>query len=307
MSEIPPKDANTDDNEPSGTSAPTKEQAILRKLLFDEEEFLNRLEETVARALRFFNIEPQTGRVVLSGEGQRRKVADQVRLMLAGRYFAWRLGVIKADKMSYREIAVELNRPPSGISTEVTDLVRDGDVVRDDDGLLSMPFHRVDGILREMEQAAPVATEPATNGASARRASARRAPRTKADTVLQGMFEKGADLSAYPWVRDLQTARDKGLAALLIAKEAFSVEDLTCLQMATFLTHSFPVKVTRGALNMGMLDIKSQYVAPIARGNEIAYTLLPLGREYILNVAHEIQHGAAGADASGRREAASAT
>lgn len=301
--EIPPNKKPADD-EPSGTPAPDKEKEIMRRLLFDETEFLDRLQETVTRALRFFNIEPKSGRVVLTDEARRRKVPDQIRVFLTGRYFAWRLGVIPTDKVNYREMAVELNRPASGISTELTDLVRDGDVARDDDGLVSMPFHRIDGILREMEQSAPANGESEKNGGAVRRGSTRRAPRPKADPVLQGMLEKPADLSAYSWVRDAPTARDKGIAALLIAKDVYGVDELTCAQMETFLTRTFPVKVTRAALNMGMLGIKSQYAAPIARGNGIAYSLLPLGREYILDVAREVQQGADAA-ASSKGEASS--
>ena len=106
------------------------------------------------------------------------------------------------------------------------------------------------------------------------------------------MLEKPVDLSEYVWVKNLKTARDKGLAALLIGKDKYDVPELTCTQMATFLTRRFPVKVTRGAINMGLLDFKSEYVAPANRGHEIAYTLLPLGREYILKAAAEASHPA---------------
>ncbi len=272
----------------SGGTPTTAEKEILSKLFFDEKEFLDRLKETVGRATRFFQIEPHTGRVVLTDEARRRRVSDQIRLLLAGHYFVGRYGIAQSDQMSYRGIAVELNRPASGVSTELTDLVRDGFVARDEEGLYSMPFHRIDVTLRELEQSAPATSDPAGTGEAPRRASTRRAPRPRDDPVLKSMLEKAVDLSRYAWVRNLETARDKGLAGLLIGKDEYGVEEMTCAQLQIFLTRKFPVQVSRVAINMAFLLVKSQYVAPAMRGNEIAYSLLPMGREYILGTASEL-------------------
>src|SRR5437867_1001273 len=129
------------------------EKEILSALLFDEQQYLTGLRDTVKRALKFFQIDPRTGRVVLTIVAKRLKVPNQIRLVLAGRYFAHKLGLTLNEKMNYREIAVEINRPPSGVSTELTDLVREGDVARDESGLYSMPCHRIDGTFRELETA----------------------------------------------------------------------------------------------------------------------------------------------------------
>jgi hypothetical protein len=275
-------------DDPGGISEKT-EHSILSKLLFDEGEFLGRLEETIGRAMRFFRLEPRTGRVVLTDDAKRRKVRDQIRLLLAGRYFAWKLNIVGTDKMNYREIAVELNRPPAGISPELTELVRAGDLVRDEEGLVSMPFHRIDGTLRELEQAMPYAT---TDGESApvpqvRRNGVRRTVRQRIDPVVQSMLEKPVDLSEYVWVKSLKKALDKGLGALYIAKEKYGVSELACAQIEIFLTRVFPVKVTRAAIGMAFLGVKSEYVAATIRGKDISYSLLPLGRDYLLKAAEE--------------------
>ncbi len=275
-------------DDPGGISGRT-EQSILSKLLFDEGEFLGRLEETIGRAMRFFRLEPRTGRVVLSDDAKRRKVQDQIRLLLAGRYFAWKLNIVNTDKMNYREIAVELNRPPNGISPELTELVRTGDLVRDEDGLVSMPFHRIDGTFRELEQTV-VNVETEGESASApivHRNGSRRPARQRIDPVVQSMLEKTVDLSEYVWVKNLKKALDKGLAALYIAKEKYGVSEMTCVQMEVLLTRSFPVKVTRAAINMAFLDVKSEYVAATIRGKEISYSLLPLGKDHLLKIAED--------------------
>lgn len=276
-------------DEPGGTPA-TSEKEILQDLFYNEEEYLGHLRETVQRALRFFKIEPQTGRVVLGDDARRRRVPDQVRLLLAGRYFAWKYGAITTDKMSYKEIATELNRPASGVSSELTDLVRDGDVSRDEGGLYSMPFHRIDGTLRELETAKPQTNGDGEGAEAVRKAVSRRITRQRADPVLQAMLEKPADLSAYAWVPKLPTAMEKGLAALQIANDVYDQGDLTCTQMATLLSRKFPLAVTRAAINMGLLRVRSQYVTPISRGNEVAYSLLPLGRDYLTKTVDAIRN-----------------
>src|SRR5213593_1601964 len=85
-------------NGPGETPAKT-ETAILSKLLYDEEEFLGRLEATTERAMKFFRIEPRTGRVVLQDWVKQRKVQDQIRLLLAGRYFAMKLSLVPTEKL----------------------------------------------------------------------------------------------------------------------------------------------------------------------------------------------------------------
>src|SRR5438132_14342064 len=105
MSEVSSKNGSTKEDGPGGDPAKT-ETAILSKLLFDEEEFLGRLEQTTERAMRFFRIEPRTGRVVLQEWAKRLKVQNQIRLLLAGRYFAMKLGLVPTERMNYREIAV---------------------------------------------------------------------------------------------------------------------------------------------------------------------------------------------------------
>ena len=263
------------------------EKEIIQELFFDEQEYLGHLKETVQRAVRFFKIEPQTGRVVLTDDAKRFRVPDQVRLLLAGRYFAWKYGVTRTDRMSYREIASDLNRPASGVSAELTDLVREGDVARDEGGLYSMPFHRIDGTLRELEAVKPRAT--ATPEAdSSRKTPGRRVVRQREDPVLKEMLEKGADLSPFGWVPELKTAMDKGLAALLIANDVYGRDELTSTQMATFLTRMFPLKVTRGAIHMGLARVRGTHVHPIPRGNEVGYKLLPYGKDYIAKVARDV-------------------
>jgi hypothetical protein len=279
---------NRQNDGPGGTLA-EKERKILSKLLFDESKFLNRLEETVQHATNFFGIEPQTGRVVLTAKAKKLKGSDQIRVLLTGRYFAYKLNIIPTDKMNYKEIAAELGRPVGSVSAELTYLIRSGDLQREDeDGLVWIPFHRVDSTLREIESPSDNLTNE-TEGEQTTKAAVKRIPRQRADPVIQAMLERVVDLSSYTWMKNVDRALDKGLAGLMIAKDIYGQEQMTCQQLAAFLKRTFPISVTREAISMAFMKVKSQFITPIAHGNEITYSLLPLGRQRIQEVAASIE------------------
>jgi len=75
----------------------------------------------------------------------------------------------------------------------------------------------------------------------------------------------------------------------MIAEDVYGQKELTATQMATFLTRMFPLAVTRGAINMGFLRVRGQYVTAIPRGGEVAYRLLPLGKDSLLKAVAQIQ------------------
>jgi hypothetical protein len=264
-----------------------RRRAILGKLRFNETEFLKGLEETVERARKYLGIEPHTGRVVLTDASKALPVPMQVRLLLVGRYFSRDLGDVSTDKLGYKEIAAELNRPPSGISTELTEMVRDGDVARDQDGLVSVPFHRIESTLLEAERhrqnEEPAAGEnsgPAPfNGAKA--GSRRRVSSRKLDPEIASMLSSGKDTSSFAWLKELKTAQDKGLAALIVAEELYGKKDLTCTQLESILNRVFGVPATRASINMAFLRIKGELIYATQDGKDIRYSLLEPGKRHL--------------------------
>jgi hypothetical protein len=263
-----------------------RKREILGRLRFDEAEFLKGLETTVERAQKYIRIEPHSGRVVLTDAAKSLTVPLQIRLLLTGRYFSRELGDISTDKMGYKELAAELNRPASGVSTELTDLVRDGDLARDQDGLVSIPFHRVETTLIEADQAA---RDPSPAGSLSsessdgmtRRVTRRRGGAKKVDSELAEILASGKDTSSFAWVKDLDSALDKGLAGLLVAREVYGRPKLTCLQLAGVLTSVFGVPVTRAAINMAFIRVKGHFVLATQSGNEIEYSLLTPGERHL--------------------------
>ena len=264
-----------------------RKREILGRLRFDEAEFLSGLESTVDRAQKYIRLEPHSGRGVLTDLAKSLTVPLQKRLLLVGRYFSRELGDIPTDKMGYKELAAELNRPASGVSTELTELVREGDLVRDQDGLISMPFHRVETTLLEADQANRAPTEElAPNGDAASTPSSRPAPRRrvvarKPDAELTEILASGKDISAYAWVKELDSALDKGLAGLQVARDVYAKPKMTCNQLAGVLNSAFGVSATRAAINMAFLKVKGHYVLASPNGKEIEYSLLVPGEKYL--------------------------
>jgi hypothetical protein len=264
-----------------------RKREILGRLRFDEAEFLSGLEATVLRAQKYIRIEPHSGRVVLTDAAKSLTVPLQIRLLLTGRYFSRELGDLTTDKVGYKELATELNRPPSGVSTELTDLVREGDIVRDQDGLVSVPFHRGETTLIEADEAAAASSTVGSTdgetgeGAASRPAPRRRAVTRKADPELAEILASGKDTSAYAWVKDLESALDKGLAGLQVAKAVYGRPKMTCQQLAGLLTSVFGVPVTRAAINMAFIRVKGDLVLATQNGKEIEYSLLVPGEKHL--------------------------
>jgi hypothetical protein len=274
-----------------------RKREILGRLRFDETEFLKGLETTVGRAQKFIRIEPHSGRVVLTDPAKSLTVPLQIRLLLTGRYFSRELGDLSSDKMGYKELAAELNRPASGVSTELTDLVREGDLARDQDGLVSMPFHRVETTLIEAERASsgPETGGPAGEVSPAtpvtRSQARRRTAARKADPDLAEMLASGKDTSAYAWVKELGSALDKGLAGLAVARDVYGKPKMTCAQLEGLLTSAFGVPVTRAAINMAFIRVKGNYIVATQNGQEIEYGLLVPGEKYLDSVRSKPKPG----------------
>ena len=274
-----------------------RKREILGRLRFDEAEFLSGLESTVERAQKYIRIEPHSGRVVLTDLAKSLTVPLQIRLLLVGRYFSRELGDLSTDKMGYKELAAELNRPASGVSTELTDLVREGDLVRNQDGQVFMPFHRVETTLREVDQATgSTAAETPANGSippssPVRPAARRRTVTRSTDPELAEILSSGKDTSAYAWIKVLDSALDKGLAGLRVARDVYGKPKMTCLQLEGLLNSVFGVPVTRAAINMAFIKVKGNYILATQTGKEIEYGLLDPGEKYLEGVRNKPKPG----------------
>ncbi len=273
---------------------PVKERKILNKLLLDEEDYLKRLEETIDKVLEYLRIESQTGKVILNDSVKRLPVHHQIRTLLIGIYFSHKLAILPDDRMTYKEIAYELGRPASGVSSRLSQLVKDGDIGKDEGGRFFVPFHRIDSTLRELRIEKPRTDEEDTSKGvskapgSVERKSARRVRAPRKDEDLAAMLSEEKDLSKYSYIKDLKRALETGLAGLLIARDEYGKVGLGCPQIAEFVRTKFPVHIQSEAINMAFLKKRSEYVSVTKRGHRNSYSLLPLGEAYLREQVKEV-------------------
>lgn len=270
-----------------------REKLILRQLLFDEKEFLDRLASTVTKTQRFLRIDPHSGRVVLTDLAKGMTLPLQIRLLLAGRYFASRIGLVTSPKMNYKELAAELNRSTGGVSGELTGIVRDGDVERDADGLVSIPFHRIDSTIDEAVDAKPNSAEaegtvPGTGATGTRPAVRRRSPRTKPDEEMQALLSSQKDVSGYAWIKLLKNGQDQALAGLLVARDLYQKQCMTSVQLEGLLQAVFALPVNRGRLGMALHRAKGEFVLVTQEGRENRYSLSSHGESHIEGIQQQL-------------------
>lgn len=96
------------------------ENEVLKKLLIDETDMLKDLEQLIEKAKNIFVIEKSTGNIVI----KKTDFSDPKRIcvLLMGKYFAKKLGLISSGALSSAEIAKELGRPITSISGPIKDL-----------------------------------------------------------------------------------------------------------------------------------------------------------------------------------------
>lgn len=273
-----------------------RRKSILKRLEFSQEEHLERLEQIVERASRFLKIDPNSGRVYLTDEGRRLTVPRQILLVLIGRGFAHDLGHGPDDKMDYKEIAADLNRSAGGVSTELSDLVRERDVEKDGEGRFSVPFYRIEPILSALGEtgtspagSADSELEERTNTPTANGSARRVATRIRIDKDLQEALAKPVDNTKFSWVKNTKNALDSGLAGLLIGRDSYGLKAMSCAQISALLKTLFAVNVSRGAISMAFLNVKGEHVIPTVQGREFQYSLSPLGTDYIQGVGEKLK------------------
>lgn len=122
----------------------TDEQDILKKLLVDEKDIIKDLDKQVIKAQKIFVIEKSSGKVYLKDL----KLSDPQKIcaILAGKYFATRLSLIKDHSLGVSEIGKEIGRPPTALSGPLKQLTKKGDVHKLPNSKYEIAFHRINEI-----------------------------------------------------------------------------------------------------------------------------------------------------------------
>ncbi|MGB8218371.1 MAG: hypothetical protein WCE94_13815 [Candidatus Methanoperedens sp.] len=131
------------------------ESEILKKLIIDEKDVTRDLEKLIDEATKIFKIEKPSGRIIFQNFSS---LSDKQRILvvLIGKYFANRLGIIGNAAMSISEIAKELGRPVTSLSGPMRDIVKQGFVEILPEKKYGIAYHRIKEIFDKML--------PTTNG-----------------------------------------------------------------------------------------------------------------------------------------------
>jgi predicted Rossmann fold nucleotide-binding protein DprA/Smf involved in DNA uptake len=127
----------------------TEEETILAKLVVDEKDVTRNLEKLVEEATKYFKIERQSGKIIFQNYGiltDKQRVAT----VLIGKYFAYRLKLIKDPSLSISEIAKELGRPMTALSGPAKELVVKGYIENLPGRKYRVAFHRMKEIFEDI-------------------------------------------------------------------------------------------------------------------------------------------------------------
>lgn len=122
-----------------------KEKSVLEKLVLDEKDVTKDMEKLVESALQIFRIEKPTGKIIFQNFGV---LGDKQRILiiLIGKYFATKIGILENAALSISEIAKELGRPMTALSGPLRDVVKSGHVENLPGRKYRIAYHRVSEI-----------------------------------------------------------------------------------------------------------------------------------------------------------------
>lgn len=118
------------------------EKEILQKLVIDAKDVTKDMVRLVEEATKIFRIESPSGKIIFQNFGA---LSDKHRLLvvLIGKYFANRLGMLENASLSISEMAKELGRPMTALSGPIRDLVKTGYVENLPGRKYRIAYHRI--------------------------------------------------------------------------------------------------------------------------------------------------------------------
>jgi len=127
----------------------TEETDILKKLVVEEKDVTKELEKLVEDASGIFRIEKPSGRIIFQDFGALND-KQRILVLLIGKYFATKIGIIKDSSLGISQIAKELGRPMTALSGPMRDLVKDGFVEKIPGRKYKITYHRIKDIFSKI-------------------------------------------------------------------------------------------------------------------------------------------------------------
>ena len=124
------------------------EKEILQKLVVDEKDTIKDLERLVTESSKFFKIEKPTGKIIFVSFGD---LSDPKRIciVMIGKYFANKLGIVESPSLGISDIAKEIGRPMTALSGPMKELTKNGYVEKLPGRKYRIAYHRISEILEK--------------------------------------------------------------------------------------------------------------------------------------------------------------
>jgi len=99
-----------------------RKRDILKKLTFDEDDVVNKLDKLVELSIPFLKFNAKTGEIKILKE-KKLNYKDKIYILLLGKYFVFQFGLIDNFNLNRQQIKDELDIPEStGISGQIKNL-----------------------------------------------------------------------------------------------------------------------------------------------------------------------------------------
>ena len=125
------------------------ESEIWNKLVVDEKDLTEEVENLVANASKHFRIEKLSGKITFQNFGALND-KQRIAVVLLGKYFAEKLKIIENPALSISEIGKELGRPITTLSGNMKGLVSKGYVEYLPEKKYVVAHHRIKEIFNEV-------------------------------------------------------------------------------------------------------------------------------------------------------------
>lgn len=125
------------------------ENEILQKLVIEEKDATKEIERLVGEAVKYFRIERPSGRILFQNFGN---LSDKQRIsiLLLGKYFASKLGIVENSSMGITEVAKEIGRPKTTLSGPMKELATKGFVEKLPGRKYMIAYHRIREIFEKI-------------------------------------------------------------------------------------------------------------------------------------------------------------
>ena len=150
------------------------EKEILKNLLISEEDTVQKLKMLVEKSKKYFGIESKSGKIIFHNPNMANR--KKILLLLIGKYFAEKLGLIDKNSLSSTEISKQIDTAITTISGPLGELLKKG-LIKKEGSEYKIQYFKIESILDSFEES------KSTNKIVTKRRTNKKKSKQKSNTV----------------------------------------------------------------------------------------------------------------------------